>query len=137
MAWGAPRTWVVGELVTAAMMNQDVRDNSIYLKAEVDKLYTVSRDDTANAKDTIYQNVSGKIRIVTVTVGLRVANDDQGEILLENVTPPTVIVAQMHSDTGHTLEMPVTFVVPAGWYYECETVNGVISIIDWHEWDLF
>lgn len=27
MAWAAPRTWVVGEVVTAAMLNADHRDN--------------------------------------------------------------------------------------------------------------
>lgn len=32
MAWTAPRTWVTGELVTAAMMNTHVRDNLGYLK---------------------------------------------------------------------------------------------------------
>jgi len=32
MAWTAPRTWVVGELVTAAIMNTHIRDNFSYLK---------------------------------------------------------------------------------------------------------
>lgn len=27
MAWVAPRTWTAGEVVTAAMLNQDIRDN--------------------------------------------------------------------------------------------------------------
>ena len=27
MAWTAPRTWVTGEIVTAAIMNSHVRDN--------------------------------------------------------------------------------------------------------------
>lgn len=31
MALSTPRTWVTGELVTAAMMNQDVRDNISFL----------------------------------------------------------------------------------------------------------
>ena len=31
MAWTAPRTWVVGELVTAAIMNTYIRDNQTYL----------------------------------------------------------------------------------------------------------
>ena len=32
MAWTAPRTWILGELVTANFMNIHVRDNLIYLK---------------------------------------------------------------------------------------------------------
>ena len=31
MAWTTPRTWVVGELVTASMMNTHIRDNLNYL----------------------------------------------------------------------------------------------------------
>lgn len=32
MAWTAPRTWVVGEVVTAALLNTHLRDNLRYLK---------------------------------------------------------------------------------------------------------
>ncbi len=32
-AWSAPRTWVTGELVTAAQLNTELRDNLLYLKA--------------------------------------------------------------------------------------------------------
>jgi len=31
MAWTAPRTWTTGELVTAAFMNNHVRDNLLFL----------------------------------------------------------------------------------------------------------
>ena len=31
MAWSSPRTWTTGELVTAAMLNTDVRDNLNFL----------------------------------------------------------------------------------------------------------
>lgn len=31
MAWTAPRTWVTGEVVTAAMLNQQIRDNELFL----------------------------------------------------------------------------------------------------------
>jgi hypothetical protein len=36
MAWTAPRTYVPGELVTAAMLNTHVRDNLLYLKTATD-----------------------------------------------------------------------------------------------------
>lgn len=34
MAWTAPRTWTVGELVTAAYLNTHIRDNLSYLKGD-------------------------------------------------------------------------------------------------------
>lgn len=36
MAWTTPRTWTAGEVVTASMMNEQVRDNLSYLKDHVD-----------------------------------------------------------------------------------------------------
>jgi len=36
MAWVAPRTWTEPEVVTAAMMNQDIRDNQLILKVPID-----------------------------------------------------------------------------------------------------
>ncbi len=32
MAWTAPRTWTTGEIVTASMLNTDIRDNLRYMK---------------------------------------------------------------------------------------------------------
>ena len=34
MAWTAPRTWVAGELVTAALFNTHLRDNLLILKTD-------------------------------------------------------------------------------------------------------
>ena len=42
MAWTTPRTWTTGELVTAAQMNEQVRDNETYLK---DQFNTASGHD--------------------------------------------------------------------------------------------
>jgi hypothetical protein len=32
MAWTTPRTWITGEVVTAAQLNQQLRDNSTFLR---------------------------------------------------------------------------------------------------------
>lgn len=32
--WGQPTTWMVGELVTASLMNEHVRDNLLFLRDE-------------------------------------------------------------------------------------------------------
>ena len=34
MAWTTPRTWIAGEVVTAALLNAQVRDNLTYLKGD-------------------------------------------------------------------------------------------------------
>ena len=47
MAWSAPRTWVVGELVTAAFMNQEIRDNIEYI-ADTMELYVQCAKPSAN-----------------------------------------------------------------------------------------
>lgn len=33
MAWTAPRTWVTNEVVTAALLNAQIRDNELFLRA--------------------------------------------------------------------------------------------------------
>lgn len=35
MAWTTPRTWVTGEVVTAAMLNEQIRDNELFLRKHV------------------------------------------------------------------------------------------------------
>lgn len=45
MAWTAPRTWVTSEIVTAAQLNEQIRDNSLYLVGIADN---AGRVDTAN-----------------------------------------------------------------------------------------
>ena len=40
MAWTNPRTWVVGELVTAAIMNTHIRDNQVFSQAEACTVWT-------------------------------------------------------------------------------------------------
>ena len=34
MAWTTPRTWVAGETATKAMLDEQIRDNEIYLKGD-------------------------------------------------------------------------------------------------------
>ena len=48
MAWTTPRTWVSGELVTAALMNTYIKENQDFLKTEVDanKAFVGARDLT-------------------------------------------------------------------------------------------
>lgn len=42
MAWTAPRTWVAGETVTAALMNTHIRDDLSYLKGSSTDVITIA-----------------------------------------------------------------------------------------------
>jgi hypothetical protein len=47
MAWMAPRTWTDTEIVTAAIMNQDIRDNQLILKVPIDDNGRIRAFDSA------------------------------------------------------------------------------------------
>ena len=135
MAWTAPRTWVVGELVTAAIMNTHIRDNQIYLKTQTDLLYTVTHAAPARALDTIYQN-STKIRIVLIGMGFTAADDENVTLQIGAGTPPATQVGIMRNDSNNIIQMTGTIVVPPSWYYRVVSAAGP-TLIDWEEWDFF
>jgi hypothetical protein len=58
MAWTALRTWTTGELVTAAMMNQQIRDNLAYLGDLAYVEFTSSASITATTEGTAQQIVT-------------------------------------------------------------------------------
>lgn len=64
MAYTTPRTWITGETVTAAMLNEQVRDNESYLKAERDKSYIVSMSLT----ETAVSNTSSETTLHSFTL---------------------------------------------------------------------
>ena len=57
MAWTAPRTNTVGELITAAILNTDIRDNLLYLKGKAGAI-TFS-DDIITAYNVDGVDISG------------------------------------------------------------------------------
>lgn len=62
MAWTTPRTWVVGETVTAANMNTHVRDNFDYLKGSAG---AVTIDDSLTLTKAGYPQLT----FITTAVG--------------------------------------------------------------------
>lgn len=136
MAWSTPRTWTTGELVTAAMLNQEIRDNSNALN---DKLDDVSASEPSRALDTVYPNDSGKVRVVTVQILFQMY--ERCEILCDASTPPTTLIckAGIRLENGLSagnVYIPVTFIVPPSYYYKVATAYGTPTLEDWHEWDL-
>ena len=129
MAYIAPRTWATGELVTAAMMNQDVRDNITAVKAQVDTIYTATFAEPVRAKNVEYQN-STKIRIVTISGTLNSSTFITAFIGV--ASPAATRVAYENTDVVASC----TFVVPANWYYNTFAPPG-LTLQEWIEWDLF
>ena len=148
MAWQAPRTWVVGELVTAAFLNQDVRDNLLYLT-------TWSQNDVTGARaidGTVYQNTTDMIMFVTVSVNCRVDGDvDYGRsevsFRCDAATPPVTDIGTIDTTilVGTTMNYDIqnalsfTFIVLPNFYYKGTSFNtggGVApALIDWFEWN--
>ena len=144
MAWTAPRTWVAAETVDEDHMNEQVKDNMLYLKTEADKHDDcVMRDGTtvayasptgARAKSTVYQNTGGKIRMVSI-VASGAADSDAVECLVGVANPPTVVVGGILFETG-TRAKSLSFMVPPSYYYKVNESNATITISYWVEWDI-
>lgn len=68
MSWTAPRSWVVGEIVTAALLNTHIRDNEIDLDARTTMTQsTVATSQTTTS--TTYTDLATAGPAVTLTVG--------------------------------------------------------------------
>jgi hypothetical protein len=132
MSWQNPRTWSTGELVTAAMLNQDIRDN---MNALHDQFDDVTSSKPSRALDIVYQNDSGKIRVVCVSVLLAGGSDEAAAAYTDANTPPTTRVA--HTRTWDaSREETMTFIVAPGHYYYIDSAVNSPSLEEWAEWDL-
>lgn len=68
MSWTAPRTWVTGEVVTAALLNTHLRDNQIDLDRRTSPVGSVvASSETTTA--TSYTDLATPGPAVTVTIG--------------------------------------------------------------------
>ncbi len=61
MAWVAPRTWTDGEVVTAAIFNQDLRDNQSILKVPITDIGRVIAFDSAYFADLDGTSITGLV----------------------------------------------------------------------------
>lgn len=98
MAWATPRTWTTSEIVTAAMMNQDVRDNMNALKstsAEVDTNETTTSTafaDLATTGPAVTIN-TGTTAFVLMSAKLSNTNDNAVNIAGVAVSGATTLAA--------------------------------------------
>ena len=121
-------------------MNEQVSANIAYLKAQKD---TVSIATPANALDSIYQNTSGKIRVVTVSVTFYCDGTNTAicYVYVDSFTPPTTQRAYfgLASAGARNSYKTVSFIVPVNYYYKvAKTIAGssLATVGPWTEWDL-
>lgn len=137
MAWVAGNDVTTGDLITAAQWNNylGVTGSLEYLKTETDKLDDVSHSEPGNAKDTIYQNTSGKFRLVTVSISITSGVAAQAIAYIGAATPPTTVVVNSYYDGTASIYLTFSFIVPNNYYYKVTEAAGTITILEWHEWD--
>lgn len=140
MAYTTPRTWVAAETVDEDHLNEQIRDNIIYLKAETDKIDDVSFTDATSSRaidGTIYQNTSGKIKFVTVNIEVSSGDTEDIVCYTDSASSPTIIVCRVGSfnAAGGAMRFLATFIVQVNHYYKV-TSGGNPSLTDWMEWDI-
>lgn len=134
MAWTAGATVTTGDLITAAQWNSYLGASGSldYLK---DALDDCASSAPSRSLDTVYENTSGKTRVVTVTC--EIGNADAVRAMIGSSSPLSTAVANAYNQLGYDkITLSFTFLVPAGWYYEVEDWAGNPVLNDWHEWDL-
>lgn len=63
MAWTTPRTWTVGQLVNAADLNEQVRDNFVHLKLLVNDDGKVPALSSTYVADLSGANLTGVVKL--------------------------------------------------------------------------
>ncbi len=117
-----------------------VSDNDAARKVDVDtvnaKLDDVTWSEPTRVKDTNYQNTTGKLKFVAITVVLN--NGDVAELRLASSSPPgTNVVSLLYSGTQPDyMYLQGCLIVPINYYYRLNTTAGTIEVSEWHEWDL-
>ncbi|MEN8493514.1 hypothetical protein ABFB50_00810 [Dehalococcoides sp. THU3] len=140
MSWTEPRTWVTGEIVTAAQLNEQVRDNIDFVH---DALPSNTQTVTSNVLGTVYQNTTSAMKFVTVTIGHTLV--DVGQLArnvayVKSTSSPDTEVAEIYSQyVTATIfaRLCMTFCVPAGYYYKVtdeDSGGGTSTLLKWTEW---
>lgn len=158
MSWTEPRDWTTGEMITASIMNTHVRDNLDYLKSQADRL-EISQNEPARALSTIYQNTSGRNRIVYVSLyfaveaasaGATIFGSSAASVQVGSSSPGDTIAAaslnlvNVDSSSGVvgalTKQETLTFVVPDNYYYRINVSSSgdgdAPTLTYWIEWEL-
>lgn len=69
MAWTTPKTWTDGSVLTAAELNEQVRDNLNYLFAKPSDIYNVDEAANYTTTSTTFVDVDATDLALTITTG--------------------------------------------------------------------
>jgi hypothetical protein len=110
-------------------MDVHIRDNENYLYSN---FTTISFSQPSRAIDTVYQNTSGKIREVLITVTV-----DEGTLhaKIGTANPPSSTVGIV-SGNSVAVTLPLTFQVPPNYYYTASAISSSPTLSNWTEYDL-
>ncbi len=142
MGFNAGASLAVGEMADETDWNNYYgADGSLtYLKAEADKLHVCTpTDDLAGGTrvlGTVYQNTSGKFRMVLVTVeGIDLDSPTVSAYVEVGDASPDVLVQQVDADDSTNSEFgQLCFVVPPSAYYTVPS-GATLSLSHWFEFD--
>lgn len=93
--------------------------------------YTGSR-----AIDTVYQNTSGKMKVVNVSLSYSSGTDVICYAYCGSANPPTPVVAVSGGPMNAYSCFLLTFIVPKNYYYKITDSWGVTAVSHWFEWDI-
>lgn len=85
--WSSPRTWVTGEIVTAALLNAHLRDNMDWLKSPTDSGRVQFEADFSSSSISSYTDLTGVTTTMTTNGG---GLDVHFRCIVSNSTPANV-----------------------------------------------
>lgn len=104
-AWTAPRTWTVGEVVTAAMMNAHVRDNLKQLYSEAGTISPGSNASTTQSGTVTFTNTFASTP--AVVLGMDATSIGNAFILQVDTRTTTGFNWTFKNTSGVTYSAPV------------------------------
>ena len=107
-------------------------------KGYVDAILSTAPSQPAKVLDTIYQNTGATARVVCVNIRCEMNLSESFIIEIGASSPPTtnLLGTLSHAGTTNTrIDNPVTFIVPAGFYYRIVGTNTP-TLNEWTEYQL-
>ncbi len=129
MAYTVPEDWVAGEVVRANKLNRNIRDNLNYIHDAL----VAGQTSPAKTLGTEYQNLTGRLLIVQVSVNLTAAG--AGVTGYTGVaSPPATVESSCWDVNGFFTIGTIVLVVRPNYYYKAAGTN--VTLNDWVETEI-
>lgn len=101
-------------------------------RAKIDRMSTTPTTPIGGTIDTNYQNTTGCPLLVTVVV--RLDPVESAEFQCDSTSSPTTIRSEAtNASNADHIRVPLSYIVPVGWYWRIYTAAGTPSIATWDE----